>query len=182
MSDRPRATRDPAFPIGPWVPAAVLPVAAALLGGGLSLLVLGGAWTWLGFGLAVLAAARPASAATWLLAALLVLGQLFRAPDAVGAELLLLVAGLHVLTVLLLHAAVLPRTARLELAALLRPARTVALIQVPAQLLAALVLVLSGRLTAVPAASAVGGALLVMVAATLALPLVRAEPAASQRG
>jgi hypothetical protein len=172
------ARRDPAFRIGPWVPAVLPAVVLGLLGTALSLLVLDGGWTWVGVVLSVVAAVRRAPGAAWTLIGVLVLGELARSPASVGAQLLLLVAGVHLLAVLAAYAAVLPVAGRLELAALLRPARTWALIQLPAQALTALVLALSGRLTAVPLAAEAGAAVLLLVAGTLAALLARAAPPA----
>jgi hypothetical protein len=168
---------DVVFAIGPWVPIAVLLVAIGLVGAGLSLLVLPPSWAWLGIALALLTAARVRSRTIWVLVLLLVVGRLVRDPAGAGLDLLLLVAGLHLLVALTLHAAVLPLRGRLQLAALLRPARTFCLIQVPCQVLAVVVLLLAGRTPVLPLASAVGGLLLVALALSFALlHLRRGEP------
>lgn len=168
-----RATRPmvrATFRIGPWVPGVVLPVAVAALGVAGSLLVLQDVPLLAGVVLSLVAAVRVRTAAPWLLVALLAVAQLLRPADEIGAELPALLLVLHLLAVLVLLARVVPVRARLQLAALGPTALTTGLVQLPAQLLAALLLASAGRLEVLPAASTVGGALLVLVAGLLIVP------------
>jgi hypothetical protein len=159
-----------AFRIGPWVPGFVLPVAVGLLGVGASLLVLQDALLLAGVALSAFTALRVRTAAPWLLIALLALGRLLRPDGDAGAELPALLLVLHLLAVLVLLARVGPARARLQLAARGPTALTTGLVQLPTQVLAALLLASAGRLEVLPAASAVGGALLVLVAGLLIVP------------
>jgi len=168
-----RATRPvvrATFRIGPWVPGFVLPVAVALLGIVASFLVLQDTPLLVGVAVSVVAALRIRTAAPWLLIGLLAVAQLLRPADDVGAELPALLLVLHLLAVLVLLSREVPARARLQLAALGPTALTTGLVQVSAQVLAALLLASAGRLEVLPAASTVGGALLVLVAGLLVVP------------
>lgn len=168
MSDRPRVRAD--LRIGPWVPGLLLPVAVGLVGTATSLVVLQDPLLLvLAVALSAGAAVRVRSALPWSLAALLVVGQLLRDPADLGAELPGLVLGLHLLVVLVLLARVVPVRSRVQLAALAPTALRTGLVQLPAQALAVALLASAGRLQVVPVASAVGGALLVLVAGLLVL-------------
>lgn len=170
MSESTRPRVRASFRIGAWVPGSVLPIAVGLLGIGGSVLVLQDALLLAGVVLSVVAALRIRTAAPWLLVALLALGQLLRDAGDTGAELPALLLTLHLLVVLVLPARVVPLRARLQLAALGPTALTTGLVQLPAQVIAALLLASGGRLQVVPAASTVGGALLVLVAGLLVVP------------
>jgi hypothetical protein len=168
-----RATRPrvrAVFRIGPWVPGFVLPAAVALLGIAGSLLVLQDVPLLAGVALSLVAALRIRTAAPWLLVALLAVAQLLRPAGDVGPELPALLLVLHLLAVLVLLARAVPARARLQLAALGPAAVTAGLVQLPTQALAALLLASAGRLQVLPAASTVGGALLVLVAGLLIVP------------
>lgn len=169
MSESTRPKVRAAFPIGPWVPGAVLPIAVGLVGILASLLVLQDALLLLGVVLSVIAAIRVRTAVPWLLVALLVIGQLMRDPAGLDASLSALVLALHVLVVLVLLARAVPVRSRLQLAALGPAAVMTGLIQVVAQVLAALLLAAQDRLQVLPTASTIGGALLVLVAGLLVL-------------
>jgi hypothetical protein len=162
------------FPIGPWVPGAVLPIAVGVVGILASLLVLQGFLLLLGVALSIVAALRIETAVPWLLAALLAIGQLLRDPSGLDASLSALVLALHLLVVLVLLARAVPVRSRLQLAALGPAAVTTGLVQVVAQVLAALLLAAQDRLQVLPAASTIGGALLVLIAGLLVL-IRRAE-------
>lgn len=175
MSEATRPKVRATFRIGPWVPGAVLPVAVGLVGIGASFVVLQDALLLAGVVLSLVAALRIRTAAPWLLVALLALGRLMRDAGDPGAGLPALLLCLHLLVVLVLLARAVPSRSRLQLAALGPTALTIGLVQVPAQVLAALLLASAGRLQVLPAASTVGGALLVLVAGLLVVPR-RAEP------
>lgn len=164
-STRPRVRAR--FAIGPWIPGAALPVAVGVTGVLASLLALRDVLILVGVVLSVVAALRIRTPAPWLLVALLGLGQLLRAPVDLDASLSALVLALHVLVVLVLLARTIPARSRLQLAALGPAALTTGLIQVAAQVLAALVLAGQDRLQALPTATTIGGALLVLVAGLL---------------
>ena len=167
-STRPRVRAD--VRIGPWVPGILLPLAVGLLGVGASLLVLQDLLLAVGAALATAAAIRVRSGAPWLLVALLALGQLLRGPDGLDAGLPVLVLLLHLLVVLVLLARSVPVRARVQLAALGPAALALVLVQLPAQAIAAVLLVAAGRLQVLPAASVVGALLLVLVAGLLVVP------------
>ena len=84
-STRPRVRAT--FPIGPWIPGAVLPVAIGLAGALASLLVLQDALLLVGIAFSVFTAFRVRTPAPWLLVALLVVGQLLRDPAGLGDRL-----------------------------------------------------------------------------------------------
>ena len=169
MSESTRPRVRARFPIGPWVPGVVLPIAVGVVGILASLLVLQDALLLVGVVLSIATAVRVRSATPWLLVALLVVGQLSRDPAGLDASLSALVLALHVLVVLVLLARAVPVRSRLQLAALGPAALTTGLIQVVAQLLAALLLAGRDRLQLLPTAAAVGGALLVALAGLLVL-------------
>ncbi|GAA4746679.1 hypothetical protein GCM10025783_18400 [Amnibacterium soli] len=169
MSESTRPRVRARFPIGPWVPGVVLPIAVGVVGILASLLVLQDALLLVGVVLSIATAVRVRSATPWLLVALLAVGQLSRDPAGLDASLSALVLGLHVLVVLVLLARAVPVRSRLQLAALGPAALTTGLVQVLAQVLAALLLASQGRLEVLPAASTVGGALLVLLAGVLVL-------------
>jgi hypothetical protein len=158
------------FRIGPWVPGFVLPMAVGLVGSAAAVLVLQDVLVAVGVALAVVAALRVRSVAPWLLVATLVLGQLLHDPARLDAELPALVLALHLLVVLTLGARVVPVRARVQVAALGPAARAVGLVQLPAQMLAAVLLASAGRLQVLPVASIVGGVLLVLLAGLLVVP------------
>ncbi|MGT2426541.1 hypothetical protein [Amnibacterium kyonggiense] len=166
-ADRPRVRA--AFPIGPWVPGAVLPIAVGAAGVLASLLVLQDVLLLVGVGLSAFTALRVRTPAPWLLVALLVVGQLLRDPAGLDASLAGLVLALHLLVVLVPLARAVPVRSRLQLAALGPAAVTTGLVQVVAQVLVALLLAAQDRLQLLPTASTVGGALLVVVAGLLVL-------------
>lgn len=167
MSESGRPAVRAAFRIGPWVPGFLLPTAVGMAGVAASLLVLHDALLPIGLVLSVLAALRVRSAVPWLLVALLVVGQLLRTPVRPDAELPALLLALHVLVVLVLVARAVPVRARVALAALGSAARSVGLVQVPTQALAAILLASTGRLQVLPIASTIGAALLVLIAGVL---------------
>ncbi len=170
MSESTRATVRAHFRIGPWVPGFLLPTAVGLISIATTFLVLRDGLVVVGLVLSLVAALRIRSAAPWLLVAMLVLGQLLREPARLDAELPALVLALHLLVVLTLMARVVPLRARVQLAALGPAARAIALVQVPTQVLAAVILASAGRLRVLPVASIIGGALLVLVAGLLIVP------------
>lgn len=164
-STRPRVRAT--FPIGPWIPGAVLPVAIGLAGALASLLVLQDALLLVGIAFSVFTAFRVRTPAPWLLVALLVVGQLLRDPAGLDASLSGAVLALHLLVVLVLLARAVPVRSRLQLTALGPTALTTGLVQVVAQVLVALLLGAQGLLQVVPTASTIGGALLVLIAGLL---------------
>jgi hypothetical protein len=155
------------FQIGPWVPGFLLPVAVGVVGVAATLLVARGGLVPVGLVLAVVAAVRVRSAAPWLLVATLVLGQLLRDPAPLDAELPVLVLAVQLIVILTQRARVVPIRARVAMAALGPAARSIVLVQLPAQLIAAVLLASAGRLQVLPVASTIGGALLVLVAGLL---------------
>lgn len=167
-STRPRVRAE--IRIGPWFPGILLPLAVGLLGVAGSLLVLQDLLLAVGAALSIATAVRVRSGAPWLLVALLALGQLLHGPDGLDAGLPALVLVLHLLLVLVLLARSVPVRARVQLAALGPAALALALVQLPAQALAAVLLVAAGRLQVLPAASIVGALLLVLVAGLLVVP------------
>jgi hypothetical protein len=169
MSESTRPKVRAVFPIGPWVPGVVVPIAVALVGILASLLVLQELLLVVGVVLSVVAAFRVRTPTPWLLVALLVVGQLLRDPAGLDASLSGLVLSLHVLVVLVLLARAVPVRSRLQLAALGPAALTTGLVQVVAQVLVALLLAAQDRLQALPTASTIGGALLVLLAGLLVL-------------
>ncbi|MBW4041712.1 MAG: hypothetical protein HIU86_06225 [Acidobacteria bacterium] len=170
MSGSARPAVRAVFRIGPWVPGSLLPVAVGLVGVAASLLVLQDVLALVGAALSVAAAVRVRSAVPWLLVALLAVGQLLRDPTGLDASLPALVLALHVLVVLVLLARSVPVRSRLQLAALGPAALTTGLVQVPAQVVAAALLVVGGRLQILPVASTIGGSLLVLLAGLLIVP------------
>jgi hypothetical protein len=167
-SHRPRVRAD--FRLGPAVPGLVLPLAVGLLGLAASLIVLQDLLLVIGAGLSVVAAVRVRTAVPWLLIAVLAVGQLVRDPGGLDVELPALVLVLHLLVVLVLQARTVPVRARVQLAALWPSVRAFALVQVPVQALAAVLLITQDGLEAVPVASTVGALLLVLVAGLLVVP------------
>ena len=161
-----RGPAQPEVALRAAVPTVLIRVLLAAVGVGLAALLLQGLGVVVGVLLALLAAVLPGRVAPWLLVAVLALGEALRDPRTVGAELLLLVAGVHALAALAELAAALPATGRLELAALRRPALRFLAVQVPVQALGLVVLLLIGRTPPLPAA-AVGGAVLLV-----ALPIL----------
>ncbi|MFD1720325.1 hypothetical protein [Amnibacterium endophyticum] len=157
------------FEIGPWVPGVVLPIAVGVIGILASLLVLQDLLLLVGVALSVVAALRVRTFVPWLLVALVVLGQLLRSPNDLDASLSALVLALHVLVVLVLLARAVPVRSRLQLAAFGPAALTTGLIQGVAQVLVALLLAGQGQLQVLPTASAIGGALLVLLSGVLVL-------------
>lgn len=170
MSESTRAAVRAAFRIGPWVPGFLLPAAVGLIGVAATFLVLQEGLIAVGVVLAIVSALRVRSPAPWLLVALLALGQLLRDPAQLDAELPALVLAVHLLVVLTMGARVVPVRSRVQLAALGPAARATGLVQVPTQVLAAVLLASTGRLQVLPVASTVGGALLVLVAGLLVVP------------
>jgi hypothetical protein len=167
-----RATRPrvrAVFRIGPAAPGVLLPIAVGVVGACAALLVLTDLVLVIGLVLVLVSALRVRSAAPWLLVALLAGGQLLRPADGYDAELSALVLAVHALVVLTLLARVVPVRSRVQLAALGRPALTLALVQLPAQAIAAALIASAGNLQVLPVASTVGGVLLVLVAGLLTL-------------
>jgi hypothetical protein len=170
MSASTRAQVRATFRIGPWVPGLLLPAGVGVMGIAATLLVLQDGLIVVGVVLSVVSAFRVRSPAPWLLVAALVLGQLLRAPDGLDAELAVLVLALHLLVALTLGARVVPIRSRVALSALGPAALAIGLVQVPAQVLAAVLLASAGRLQVLPVASTIGAALLVLVAGLLIVP------------
>lgn len=170
MSESTRAAVRATFRIGPWVPGFLLPTAIGVLGIAATFLVLQDGLIVVGVVLALISAVRVRSGAPWLLVGTLGLGQLLLDPNDLGVELPVLVLAVHLLVVLTLGARVVPLRARVQLAALGPAARATALVQVAAQLLAAVLLASAGQLQVLPVASTIGGALLVLVAGLLIVP------------
>jgi hypothetical protein len=152
------------------VPGFLLPTAVGVIGIAASVLVLRDVLLPVGVVLAVASALRVRSPAPWLLVATLTIGQLLRTTAQLDAELPALVLAVHLLVATTLGARVVPIRARVQLAALGSAARAVGLVQVPTQVLAALLLASAGRLQVLPVASTIGGALLVLVAGLLIVP------------
>lgn len=166
--ERVRPERNgPRAEIGPAVPLIALRVVVAVLGTGLSILLLPGGYPLLGLGFALVAAARPRVGATWALVLVLAAAQALRDPATVGGEVLLLLVAVHVLVVLNGLTVALPARGRVELAALVPTARTLVLVQVPLQIAGLLVLALLHGGVVAPAAAVVGGVLLVAATAVL---------------
>jgi hypothetical protein len=156
-----------ALPVtGPAVPAVWVRVLLGLVGLGVCAVELGwGPWFVIGALVAVAAALRPVTLAPWLLAGLLALHQLATDP-APGWRFAILLAGVHLLTVLGGFALALPVHGRLELRALVAPLRRFVAVQVPAQVAAQVVLwaFTGDRRPHVPLVAVAGAAALVGIA------------------
>lgn len=170
MSRSSRPAVRAVFRIGPWVPGFVLPTALGLVGVAAAIVVLQDVLLLIAVALAVVSALRVRSPAPWLLVALLVLGQLLRGPVELGAELPVLVLAVHLIVVLALGSRVVPVRARVQLAALGPAALAVGIVQVPTQVIAAVLLASADRLQVLPVASTIGAALLVLVTGLLVIP------------
>lgn len=165
---RPRVRAS--FRIGAWVPGFLLPTTVGLIGIAAAFLVLQDLLLVIGSVLAIVSALRVRSPAPWLLVGVLVLGQLLRVPARLDAELPALLLAMHLLVVLTMGARAVPVRSRVQLAALGPAALATGLVQVPAQVIAALLLASDGRLQVLPLASTIGAALLVLVAGLLVVP------------
>lgn len=169
-SDRPAA--------GARVPA--IAVSLALLVAGLALTVVGyglNGWLVLGAALSVGAVWAPESLVGWALILFLAGGELTR-HDALGWRVLVLLAGIHLVHILAMLILELPRGSWVHPAVFAAPLRRFAAIQVPAQALAVVALLLlapngSGHRPLTAGAVAVVGAAAFL---GLALLLLRARP------
>lgn len=164
---RARRPDDPHLAIGAWLPMWSVRLGVAAVGAGLALASLPAPFAELASVLAVVAGAVPRTRTAWLLIVLLAIGQGARGVDGIGAGLFVLLLGVHVLHVLAAYALVLPIRGRLQLAALLRPARGIVLVQVPVQALAAVLLLLTTQLSPAPGWAVTGAAALLLAAGAL---------------
>jgi hypothetical protein len=131
-------------------------------------------WTVLGALLVGLAVWRPRWMTAWVLAGVLVLSSLAE-PGTLTLRFLALVAGVHALHVVGSWMLVVPAAARLQPAVLLPSLRRFVLVQVPAQAVAAALLVAAPR-AALPVLAAVSGVALLVLVVLLLPPLLRRPP------
>ncbi len=125
----------PAFP-GWWARAGVL-----LVGVGLAAATVHGFWLFVAVVLAVVATISPHTLVAWGLALYLGAATLALPHDGWSWRFALVLLGLHVLHVLASFSLALPPGGRVALGVLAAPARRVAVVQVPVQAFAAVVLV-----------------------------------------
>lgn len=147
MSERLHATVS----IGAYLPGFLPRVVSALLGSAAALVLVPGPFGYLGIALAVVGAVFPATLGTWGCALVIALAQLGRAPVAADWHPYATLAIVHVLHVLSSLAIVVEPGGVLQLRALKRPALGWLAIQVPAQVVLIVVL-LVGSTHVVPAA------------------------------
>jgi hypothetical protein len=131
-------------------------------------------WTAIAAVLAGVAVAAPRWMAAWVLIGVLAFTSLV-AGGGPSPRLLVLIAGLHALHLLGAWMLVVPAVSRLQPAVLLPTARRFALLQLPVQA-AAVVLLLLDRSTPLPQLAMVSGAMMVALVAVLAAPLLRRPP------
>jgi hypothetical protein len=124
------------------VPGLVVRVALAILGSLLTLVVFGASgWLAVGVIFSLVAAWAPEYLLTWLVIVFLALGELGR-PAGLSWQLLVLLAGVHLLHVLGTLALALPWKSWLEPRVFRRPLLRFVAIQIPVQLLAVVTLLL----------------------------------------
>jgi hypothetical protein len=167
---------------GARIPAVALRVALGLLGAALSLVDyhLSG-WLTIGILISVGAAAFPEHLVGWGLILYLGAGQLAR-PSSLSWQLLVLIAGVHLLHILAMFSFDLPLGSWIEPGVVVRPLRRFLAIQIPTQALAVLALLVlaprdDGHRPVSVAALAIPGALALV---GLALALFRPGTAAGR--
>lgn len=135
MSGAPTTLERAAAPtIGRSIPTAVLPLSAIGVAAGLCVIALKSP-LWLGIGLllAVISPFFSTHLAAGSLVLLLGVSQLWRTPHVSDPRFYVLLAGLHLLYVLGSFARVMPWAGRIELAALVGPAKRYAMLQAISQ-------------------------------------------------
>lgn len=187
MSTGVRVRVRPAPHIGVRVPGWALRAVIAVVGIGLCFGQLpdgfaGGFWFWFGIVLAVTATVFPTTPAAWALMVLLGASVLVRVPSPVDPRLYLLIAGIHLLQLLAAYARVVPAAGRVQLQAFSAPIRRYIIVQLPTQLVAAIVLfafapAANRQWPTIPVLGVVAGAALVALTLVFIVPLIR-----SQRG
>jgi hypothetical protein len=124
------------------LPAVAVRLALAIIGTLLSLIVYGtSAWLAVGIIFSVLAAWAPEYLLGWVVIVFLALGELNR-PATLSWQLLVLIAGVHLLHVLATFTLGLPWRSWIQLRAFTQPLRRFLTIQIPVQLLAVATLLL----------------------------------------
>jgi hypothetical protein len=124
------------------LPALAVRLALAIVGTLLSLIVYGtNAWLAVGIVFSVLAAWAPEYLLGWVVIVFLALGELSR-PATLSWQLLVLIAGVHLLHVLATFSLGLPWRSWVQPRAFAQPLRRFLAIQIPAQLLAVATLLL----------------------------------------
>ncbi|GAB3387634.1 hypothetical protein GCM10027568_07560 [Humibacter soli] len=140
MSDRLHARVS----AGPVIPGLSPRIAIALIGCGAALTVMPTPFSYLAVALALLGALFPATLAAWGCALVLGLAALARTPDPTDWRFYVTLAVVHLLHVLGALALVVEPGGSLQMRALARPLRRWLVVQVPAQAVLALVLVIAG--------------------------------------
>jgi len=128
---------------GAIVPGFLPRAAVAIIGAGAGFLLAPAPFSFIAAALAVAGALFPVMLGAWGCALVLALAQLGRAPDALDWRAYAALATVHLLPVLGALATVVEPSGALQLAALWRPLRRWLAIQVPAQVVLAVVLVAS---------------------------------------
>lgn len=173
MSGMPRTQQSsPGVPTLPGWSLRVLFVAVAL---GLALVgVPDRPWTAIAAALAGVTVAFPRWLTAWVLIGVLAFSSLLDGGEP-SPRVLALIAGLHALHLMGAWMLVVPASARLQPAVLLPTLRRFALIQLPVQAVAVVLLVVD-RSTPLPQLAMVSGAMMVGLVALLAAPLLRRPP------
>jgi hypothetical protein len=164
--------------LGPRIPAVVARGVFLLVCAGLAVAVLPqGFWFVVALLLAALGAAMPRTLAAWFFIALLGVNQAVHDPAILDWRFFVLLAGLHLVHVLAAQVLPLPIGAWVQVRVYARPLIRFAVIQLPAQLFALLMIEVFPRGGAphlgVPLFAVIGGAALVALALVLIIPLLR---------
>ncbi len=168
----------PAAPdVGLWVPTATVHLAILVVAAGLSLLAFTSPFgRGIGLILAVVGTLVPNAVSRWALPLLLGVSQYWRTPSVTDGVFYLLLAGVHLLHVLIGLAGVLPWHGRMHLAAFVRPLQRYVLVQVCAQAVAVgALLTFSGGRGAVPGLSILAAVVLGVVTLVLARGMGQSE-------
>lgn len=180
------ATRTPSRPerattrVPGGVPAVAPRVILALIAVGLGMLQLPfGPWLVVAGVLIALALVVPRLLTAWAFIVVVGLSMLFRQPSLTDWRPYALLAGVHLVHLYAARAVVTPVRGRIQWPVLVRPLRSFVAIQLPVQLVLAVVLAVhrsdavgwSG--TAAPVVAAIGAAALVALAVLIAVPALR---------
>jgi hypothetical protein len=166
--------------LGPRVPGFVPRLALAVVGVLLTVLCYSlPVWIVIGLTLTAFAAVLPRRLGAWALLLFLGASRLPHGTSPLGWQFLVLLAGLHLLHVIATQTLEIPPRCWVQLAVFRRPLLRFLAVQVPAQLVAALVLLLLApdshghRPATLPFFGVLGTAALLVVTLLLAVPLLR---------
>jgi len=138
-----------------------------------------GFWFWVGIVVVAVAAVFPATPAAWALMLLAGASMLLRTPSPADARIYILIATIHLLQLVAAYARVVPVRSWMQLRAFAAPLRRFIIVQVPAQIIAALALfAFSPRAgnphpAAIPILGVVAAVALVVLTLVLIVPLIR---------